>query len=867
MRFAVLVVLLLLAALGAAVALGWFEAGGGPAPAVVPKPVASVEEEAPTRLAGGSAVDPAPAARREAAPEPGTGANVAASPKGARRVRVRLAESGAPAVDARAWFFVPSSEGGLDYPSEQEADLLAWLERHGTPLRLNADATASVPEPRVEEPSPVFVGARTGSGAAAAVGWVEFEPRQTGTLDLWLSSRTTLTVEVRDSLGRPALGAPVWLWADGKGDGRVAARGETDPADGRWVVTDVAQRLAAAGARTADGRLPGGLSIPAALRLESVAVEGTALPAEPVVITLPPCGRVVVIAEHPQPERLEGGTVRLSVPTHQVVPRQRASLRAPLESGRAVFDWVGLGQALRLRVHLAGDSDAFEATAEGPRVEGGEVVVRIPTVHTEPQLALRLLLPSGEPAAERRFDVLNRTSSGNSTSTSSFSASTNADGWIYFSTHEGFDLQAERTLQLSDASDGLSLELAVPPLRPGENNLGEHRLIAVPLLVAGSVVDAAGEAVSGARVSVEQKKAYGARADQFYFDDVHGGSARTGDDGAFEVRGAAPSGALFVQATASGFLDGERQPVTAGAQGVRIELARGGVLTGSLTLPAALADPIVEARALRRDGEESERTTSHDGKFRLDPLTAGDYDVELRLLGHDAPIARLERVSVVAGETTDVGALEPSAEVRAIAFDVVDESGQPVASADAYLLPAGKQTGDGATIGGVPVTVGRGIVVTSHPVIDLLVTAKGYRARRVAGVRDGERIVLPPALDVTLQLPAGVAVPAGHQVEVILHRLDSSFATDASYVVRSRGSSRSQSGAVPWLSGLSAKIDADGRARWQVAEPGRYSWSWQVQAGDERRRITPEPAEFVIAEQRTPQTLTPTVTTEQLTVR
>jgi hypothetical protein len=102
-----------------------------------------------------------------------------------------------------------------------------------------------------------------------------------------------------------------------------------------------------------------------------------------------------------------------------------------------------------------------------------------------------------------------------------------------------------------------------------------------------------------------------------------------------------------------------------------------GFLRGVITMRDGLPAAGASARLWRSGspGDEARARVSPDGAFRLGPLPAGTYFLELHLDGE--PTLHLDGIAIRADETTDLGGLRFAAGGR-IRARVVDASGAPV---------------------------------------------------------------------------------------------------------------------------------------------------------------------------------------------
>ena len=208
--------------------------------------------------------------------------------------------------------------------------------------------------------------------------------------------------------------------------------------------------------------------------------------------------------------------------------------------------------------------------------------------------------------------------------------------------------------------------------------------------IAGTVVDAAGTAMAGARIrllKMENQSEEFRRAQKYF-----GGSYKstvTEDDGSFIIDGL-PEGAYSVVGEMVGYRKEELEGVSPGDDGIRIVLVLSAALAGRVTDQATGA-PLTSYRlGLKLEGSESRfpwgrtrEVNDPDGRFKREDLDPGLYEVRLEAPGYVPFTTELE---IAQGERLE----QDFFLVRAgrLAGVVVDQAtGAPLRGAYVKLVP------------------------------------------------------------------------------------------------------------------------------------------------------------------------------------
>ncbi len=386
---------------------------------------------------------------------------------------------------------------------------------------------------------------------------------------------------------------------------------------------------------------------------------------------------------------------------------------------------------------------------------------------------------------------------------------------------------------------GAAAGFRVAAVRPEDARAGRVPELRLPpeVVLAGTVSDAAGEPVPGARIRLRTPAHPGLTWDRGFGGESPG--ATSDEQGRFRAAGLDAGSVYLLRVEAAGFAELE-QPVEPPAR-LALVLERGGGLAGTVTDPYAA--PVAGARVRLfsapdeserlvvqvRDGEqlaEHETHTGADGGFVLDTVAAGTYDLRVDAAGL-APLRRMG-VEVPRGELLDLGRLVAEQAV-AVAGRVVDGEGEPVAGArvsvnlfspyrgwrgsrSVYVFSS-DPSAIRQQVGGV-VTDDEGRFrlggLAAGELVDLDVDHPRHRARKVDGVE-------PPADDLEIELDAGVRVTG--------RVLDASGRPVASAQVRLQTESEVQTsgGQSRFSSNHAAITDEEGRFDEAGLAPGTLS--------------------------------------------
>lgn len=246
-------------------------------------------------------------------------------------------------------------------------------------------------------------------------------------------------------------------------------------------------------------------------------------------------------------------------------------------------------------------------------------------------------------------------------------------------------------LRVVARSEQASSEVVDVDLRTSRAHRGLVLTLSVGGVIAGVVVDSAGEPVPEAQVTAIPDFIQGASVEDFA---LRGTAGETTDGGGrFALRGL-PDGTYRVRASRTGVsLSQFFQPgvqATTGTEDLRLVVEDPGAIAGTLaiddgTIPVAFTVTVGFPPGVP--------VSNRSGAFQVDQLPPGTYDVTLRGVAFASRTVR--DVVVEAGKTTDMGAVT-AVRGRQVNGRVIDRDGGPVAGATVIL--ARQLLGNGASM-------------------------------------------------------------------------------------------------------------------------------------------------------------------------
>ena len=608
------------------------------------------------------------------------------------------------------------------------------------------------------------------------------------------SSSTFDSTSPDDDEARPSSPIVLVLVVDDEGSPvagvRVALRDRLDsPLDLEAASTDNrghARLALSQDQRLLPSRVWVGFAIPLRRSLdEDIEIDPDSPPTEPVILKLPPTGRLVVEVAKPDgmPYRGKGTVVMVDSGEHDVAtsspliatgsptsfPRRQ---QEELVDGRVVYRHVGLGRTFRLHTWAAEGSifGAIATVHAGPTRRGEEVVARVVFEETHPVLVARMVDDVGTPIVERFVNiVLDRDGEVTPTPLGARrrrSAKTDGDGIVRLTIKRGSIPPTSKPLfgflyAPGGATPRYGSKRLHRPLEPGETFIGDVVLRLPPVVAAGTVVDPRGRPIANARVVVSYVSE--SREIAPHYPDAW--ETTSGKSGRFRVRAkidaeARPTTMLHLMVRGS--FDFCRRDMIVSLGDMKIELTtkpaarlRAKVRTRN-DIPVTLVRANIEQG--RPDVPRLGTPIPRSGLFTRHGLEPGTYRVSF-LLRNCNPVIR--EVTLLAGETSDLGEIVIGDEgARYFNLVVMNGKGEPIDGKVAYRAAgsSAKQRRIRFHHGGV-----RFVAPSSR--LDIVVHAPGCRTAEMTNVASGTHVTLGALLRV--EIHTGLSrLPVDHAVSI-----------------------------------------------------------------------------------------------------
>lgn len=524
-------------------------------------------------------------------------------------------------------------------------------------------------------------------------------------------------------------------------------------------------------------RVPGASAVPFA---------GRPAPDEPVVVAVPPLGRIAVqVVDHAGTPVLAEGSIGLTTETGPVteandaplLPRQFLAQNREKPPGDALvlLPFAEVMAPLRVYARFPESRRVAEVgPLTGPSTAGETRTVTLPLGPQQALLAGRLLGPEGQGlgAAPTRVEVTLWHGDKRLVHGDVHALDDGRFDWVLgdFGDREGFvvefRLEPDEKQPTGPTTEVQGVPLRLEPLgarvrtgtiRGGRRiELGDVRLGVLPILASGEVLDDAGQPIAGARVTLRCGALPSGRANEMA--PLRSLATRCDEQGRFTILGEAPPAACELLAEQDQHFDATL-PLQAGAPH-RLVLQRAGRLRGRVLLPDWLAEgavslhlyPYEEAR--KQDTRAMRLSRRGGGRFNLDMIRPGRFQARVQLRNAPEPLAVFDDVFVPPGDTRDPR-LQPL-DLRSLLFRyqlrAVDAAGQPM-PLDGPIL-ARSSTADGQVVeSAFRWQRGRAELISTSPSAELTFFGRGLRTLRTTlgpGEQDVLLATLPP---VRLELP------------------------------------------------------------------------------------------------------------------
>lgn len=602
----------------------------------------------------------------------------------------------------------------------------------------------------------------------------------------------TLRVQVQDAAGAPAIGVPVdVIGCDGDGKllpGSMFGRSLFSSEPAGFVEFPHAQIWLRHGGSSgqrdknpvrwiAKTQVPG-------FDDPGVAFDRDAPPQEPIVLRLPPTGRVLARLLHAaRPLQANVQFTAFRGAEGSAEARNRATPSTPDADGWATWPHVALGGMLHVVARI--DNTTVEVDTEAPQLPGQEVRVDLSTAALI-TLCGRFVGPDGAPFVQTTVN----TSYSAAARMGSIRLQTDAQGRFRWFVGEPkaqpASLQSFVVIHAAPDGTPLRADVAPRPLAAGENELGDVQLVAGQLILAGRFVyDGAQrppKVVPSFDFAIEALADRPGSAGEERWNMVHGLAQIRRPDGTFELRGGTRPVRHRLVVRSQDYLPFEPIEFRLGTKDLSVALDTGHALLAVCNVPDGMP-PRLFAGVLRRTGEgaadgkrwPSTPARGESGPFELrwPAVPAGTYALDVLATGQERPFATIDDVVVP---------LPPGGDARLLAIDVLAEA----ATLQLHLRPEGPppaQTPMGPTLAfvlpqandqhwqGIEVQGDDLVLPVPRGPIELLVLRSGYQPCRMQNVLREVTAALQPWPTVELRFAGLPPLPEGAQLMVELSPL------------------------------------------------------------------------------------------------
>ncbi len=619
-------------------------------------------------------------------------------------------------------------------------------------------------------------------------------------------------------------------------------------------------------------------------------------PEEPLVLKLPPTGKLIVQTVDPEGMPLHTGYNNVQICLAEgEEPGRLKNYRnvsnpqwteANQGKGKWTFERVVTGKTFLASVYMV--SEYVQEVFHGPAGPGTEVTLRLSPKNVGYSIVGRILDASLEPQARKQFRVEYSTQKQRSGSNYFF---TDGDGRFYLSVgREGQGDSLEKLTVIPQGS-GQSTEKAAAmyrlpgsfPLVLGKNELGDLVLEASPLAASGRLrVD--GEVPDIEKFALQVERLHPPRSSRQAREDwqpEQGTVFEYSEGGRFEIHGSPEPGRLrismqFYSAPGSGgrldFLPMDPVEFTLGSEGITINLETGGTLRASVLVDEGIPIQQLFLQLVLRNGAEltedsdprysmqlpyGQRFYGHyrgpeeDAQgFRWGTVQPGEYRLDVKPRGARKPVVSIDNIVISKGERLDDPRLERidlRGVLRRIKISLQDAEGGRLKQENwGPPMVVINDPNPEAVLHAYAANNSVSILLTAEPSLDLLILSRDYQSTEVFGVREDRVVVMEPFPSVRLKLAGGR--PDAIKDLIIRASLNQK---DRKRDRRKLSSDYGMSGSIDnWtqpMSGMQA-FDAEGEVTLPVPGDGTYSINLYLQGGANRSGagVGVQPAEIEV---------------------
>jgi hypothetical protein len=573
-------------------------------------------------------------------------------------------------------------------------------------------------------------------------------------------------------------------------------------------------------------------------------IELGAAPREPIQLTLPETGSIVVegVDNHGEPVALDGDGCLTTPPGTEAETNRlhnwfsfrhdsdlpERSMRGRFDGGHLVFSRVALGLEFIAYAQRNDASELFHVEGAGPKRAGEQVTLRVVVGPEALTLHGRIVDDQRQPIVNVRLTARLATVDIPGEFINMGPDVGYGELGVFSSDQDGrFAIDAEALQRRSRYTASLILGMA--PNRPearagvvelgadltsGEADLGDCVLSPAPLLVSGTVVDEFDRPVSHCHVEGPTWKSMRS-----------GVEASTDDLGRFELRGILLDKTVEMEFSAPLHVV-RRMNVARGTRDLVIRMPRSGGVKARIGSPQGGAGSHF-GLSLRHEDDGSDGawdnvSTGIDAgeEFFDDGLWPGQWTMVVSNSGRD--LLRLTEITIRGGEITDLGDVALDSSATAIQVTVKSAATDEPLSGAYLVRPRG--TGAIEQLFVSPFdpnplhqfTDGRIRIVAKEDAVDVVLIAAGHQAVVLLARAGEQELRLPPVIRVPLRISGFRGLPPAPRELRLQFRRGASMdgIGDVVYDLRNLG--------------RSSTFDRDGRGEVSLPAAGRWSLEWQI---------------------------------------